>query len=99
MQILRRVASSPFACSSTEGHLQVVDPSLRGGSTDMPTFACCHCNTIVIMRPGSGIQRGFCTKCTQLTCGRAECHECVPFAKRLELYEKGKIADLFQKIG
>ncbi len=44
------------------------------------TLMCCHCNGHFIPRRGSGIKRGFCMRCMEVTCGRAECRECRPFA-------------------
>lgn len=55
------------------------------------TLQCCHCQRIWVVEPGSGKQRGFCLKCNQVTCGSKECGECVPFEKKIELYEAGKI--------
>jgi hypothetical protein len=55
------------------------------------TLQCCHCGHHWIPVKGSGRTRGFCTKCNGVTCGRPECMECVPYEKRLDLYEKGKL--------
>lgn len=58
------------------------------------TLACCHCGNNFLVRRGSGKRRGFCMECGSATCGRKECDVCVPFEKRLEAYEKGKIKRL-----
>ena len=58
------------------------------------THQCCHCNNHFVSIKGSGTLRGFCTRCMSLTCGAADCHECIPFEKKLDLFEKGKISRL-----
>ncbi len=55
---------------------------------------CCHCQRVWVVEPGSGKKRGFCSKCNQVTCGAMECETCIPFEKKLELYEKGKLTSL-----
>ena len=55
------------------------------------TIQCCHCGKHWIREPGSGKIRGFCTKCHKLTCGDIGCCKCVPYEKKIELIEKGKI--------
>ena len=76
------------------GYLIVTDPN-----TPMPierdTFTCCHCNGVVIVKPGSGIERGFCFMEMKPHCGKKECWGCVPFEQRLEAME-GKYR--FQKM-
>lgn len=53
---------------------------------------CGHCGRHWQVMKGSGKTRGFCMKCMKPTCGNKECNdECMPFEKRIELYEKGKI--------
>lgn len=60
------------------------------GQVKADGMQCGHCGGHWIVQPGSGIQRGFCLKCARVTCGGAECErECVPYEKRLDLYEKG----------
>lgn len=51
---------------------------------------CCHCQFVWLVQPGSGIQRGYCTLCGQVTCGRDCCQRCTPFERRLEQYEAGR---------
>jgi hypothetical protein len=58
------------------------------------TLQCVHCGMHWIPVKGSGRIRGFCTKCGGPTCGSHECMKCVPFEKKLDLYEKGKIITL-----
>lgn len=55
------------------------------------TKQCCHCGCHFVMIKGSGKLRGFCTKCAEVTCGKIGCCTCVPFEKKLELVEAGKL--------
>jgi hypothetical protein len=55
------------------------------------TMKCTHCGHVWIPIVGSGRIRGWCTKCNGPTCGSKECHECYPFEKKLNDYEKGLI--------
>ena len=57
------------------------------------TVQCCHCGGHYVPVAGSGKVRGWCFSCMGPICGPG-CCECVPFEKKLELYEKGKIARL-----
>lgn len=57
------------------------------GNQTASTIQCCHCGNHYIPKPGSGIRRGFCTKCMRPTCGSAKCHICMPFEKQLDLME------------
>lgn len=57
------------------------------------TMQCCHCDAHYILRRGSGVKRGWCRNCGQVTCGRPQCDPCVPFMRRLEEIErKGTLA-------
>lgn len=58
------------------------------------TRMCAHCGTHFLSVRGSGQERGFCTNCMGDTCGDKTCDPCVPYEKRIELYEKGKISKL-----
>jgi hypothetical protein len=69
------------------------DPD-RPQETQFDTLQCCHCQETWQVRPGSGRRRGFCARCNQVTCGGPGCEECVPFARKIELYEQGKLASL-----
>jgi hypothetical protein len=40
------------------------------------TLCCCHCRIHWRIKPGSGIQRGYCLRCGQVTCGRQGCDTC-----------------------
>lgn len=51
------------------------------------TLQCCHCQKHWPVRKGSGVVRGFCRLCMQVTCGKAECEPCIPFEKKLDMIE------------
>lgn len=51
------------------------------------TLQCCHCQQHWIVRVGSGEVRGFCRNCMQVTCGKEQCLECIPFMKKLDMIE------------
>ena len=55
------------------------------------TLQCCHCGKHFVSFKGSGMIRGFCMKCMKTTCGSIKCDNCLPFERRLDLYEKGLI--------
>lgn len=66
-----------------------------GKPIEADTLQCRHCGRHWIVKPGSGAKRGWCLKCSGPLCGRRDCMtECLPFEKRLELYENGEIAVL-----
>ena len=64
---------------------------LQDGVQVASTKQCPHCGGHFIMQKGSGKIRGYCTKCGGITCGKLECCACVPFEKKLDLAEAGKI--------
>ncbi len=45
---------------------------------------CIHCQYTWEYKPGSGIERGFCTNCDGHTCGRVACDSCYHKEKRIE---------------
>lgn len=67
---------------------------LVDGKEVAATLQCCHCNAHWIHQKGSGITRGFCVSCMKATCGAGRCDVCIPFEKRLDLYEKGLLSVL-----
>jgi hypothetical protein len=67
---------------------------ILNGSVVATTKQCCHCGNHFAMIKGSGKKRGYCLKCNSITCGALECCKCVPFEKKLELFEAGKISVL-----
>lgn len=52
------------------------------------TLQCCHCQKHWVVRKNSGEHRGFCWNCSQVTCGKPQCHVCLPWAKKMELMQK-----------
>lgn len=58
------------------------------------TLACVHCGHHFVSIRGSGKIRGFCLKCYGITCGNPACNECVPFERKIDLYEQSKIGVL-----
>ena len=64
---------------------------LMDGVQIASTKQCCHCGGHFVMVKGSGKLRGYCTKCHEITCGKLECCKCVPFEKKLDMAESGKL--------
>lgn len=64
---------------------------LSGGKQIAETLQCKHCNMHWQVIKGSGKRRGFCIRCMGPTCGKPSCDTCIPFEKKLDLYEKGKL--------
>ena len=59
------------------------------------TLQCPHCGGHFISVRGSGNLRAFCRRCMAPLCDKRECIEhCIPFEKKLGLYEKGKMTYL-----
>jgi len=58
------------------------------------TKQCVHCGRHWQWEHGSGKVRGYCMNCGGITCGNKRCHKCIPWEKKLELYEKGKLKTL-----
>lgn len=56
------------------------------------TLQCCHCGEHWICVRGSGAVRGYCTRCNNVTCGRAACDPCVPLEARLDYQEGTRVA-------
>lgn len=67
---------------------------MLNGAVVATTKQCCHCGNHFAMIKGSGKKRGWCMKCHGITCGALGCCKCVPFEKKLELFEAGKISVL-----
>jgi len=66
----------------------------RDGQEVAETKQCVHCGRQWIWKTGSGRKRGWCLACGGITCGTARCHTCLPFERKLDLYEKGLISSL-----
>lgn len=64
---------------------------LLDGEEVAKTHQCVHCGMHFVSVRGSGKTRGFCRNCMGILCGKKECFTCMPFRKKIELYEKGKM--------
>lgn len=80
-------ARKPDGCSI------ITDPSMSC-AVHQDTVQCCHCDAHYAVDPGSGSTRGFCMSCMAPTCGGDACCTCIPFEKKLAMYERGDIASL-----
>lgn len=70
------------------GSVTISGPLLSGQEPEAETRMCIHCQMHFIIRPGSGISRGFCMNCDGVTCGKQKCEtECTHFEKMIELLE------------
>lgn len=58
------------------------------------TCQCVHCGAHWLWIKGSGRKRGWCINCQGFTCGTRACDPCVPWEKKLDLYEAGKLTQL-----
>jgi len=68
---------------------------LADGEEIAQTLQCGHCHKHCISVKGSGVLRGYCTKCDSWLCGAPACiAKCYPFEKRMEDFENGKISVL-----
>lgn len=65
-----------------------------GTTTEADTKQCCHCGQHFVWRAGSGTTRGYCTLCSQYTCGDPKCHEHFPIEERMDLYERDLLPSL-----
>ena len=71
---------------NAHGYMIIIDPDAKT-PVERDTFQCCHCSKNVIVRPGSGIERGFCNNCMRPHCGGPKCWDCAPFERKLEEWE------------
>jgi hypothetical protein len=55
------------------------------------TLQCCHCGNHFVTVKGSGIIRGYCYACSDVTCGAVACMTHYPFEKKLDDIESGKL--------
>lgn len=60
-----------------------------GAVNTRPTFTCCHCNNVTIVRTGARAEDcgGFCLRCMRPTCTACADKGCTPFEKQLETIE------------
>lgn len=70
--------------SSSQGLILVTD--IQSGKTLFEGYVrqCVHCQNTWTYRPGSGIARGFCRRCSGHTCGQPKCETCYHKEKRIE---------------
>jgi hypothetical protein len=76
------------AVRKPHGNFSIIDPASPSPVLEGDTLRCCHCGMHWIPIKGSGIQRGFCMKCMDVTCGKPQCISCLPHDKMLDLIEK-----------
>ncbi len=60
------------------------------------TLQCVHCQAHFdrYNYTSQKVRRGFCRNCMGPLCGAEKCGTCIPFEKKLDLYEAGKLAVL-----
>ena len=69
------------------GYAMVAGPD---GIKECATFTCCHCNSIIHIKPGmkAADMGGFCYQCSKPVCARCcTAGNCTPFEKTLERIE------------
>ena len=68
------------------GYVSLTSPGER--LREANSYLCCHCQRMVIVRPGSGRVRSWCLNCSAGTCGGKGCVErCIPFEAKVEAME------------
>jgi hypothetical protein len=75
-----------YRMGRASGYVSIVSPDKPTVEGD--TLQCVHCGGHFYTKPGSGMQRGWCTRCKGPHCGRNNCWECVPFMKKIEEMER-----------
>lgn len=64
-------------------------PYEGGAEQQIDLVQCCHCQQTFPFVRGSGVKRGWCSRCAGITCGRIECDDCVPWQEMLWQMEQG----------
>lgn len=69
------------------GYALWMDPE---GNKEQDTFTCNHCNTVVYVKAAASPTEagGWCNLCMRLLCMNCAGKECVPFEKKMEMWEK-----------
>ena len=67
------------------GHIIISSPGEN--PLERETMQCVHCGRHWVRVPGSGRRRGWCTRCSGVTCGDQGCDVCVPLEARIEIME------------
>ena len=70
----------------TSGYVIITEPDAP--TIEGETLSCCHCQFTWIVKPGSGLKRGWCYKCNKPVCGKKKCLEkCAPWEMQMEIAE------------
>lgn len=70
------------------GYVVLIDNETGKVLDEGETLMCAHCQKHWVVRPGSGITRGWCFRCAGPTCGKQPCVTgCTPFEVALEVME------------
>ena len=72
--MLLRKAAGYSLVTSADGHVM----------QERDTLQCVHCHLHWYVKPGSGNQRGWCSRCLGPTCGKLTCQPCIPYERLLE---------------
>lgn len=83
-----------YAKTLRKSHGHIIIRHEDGSKIQADTKQCCHCGAHFVFVKGSGVLRGFCTKCHDITCGKIDCCKCEPYEKKIELIEKGSLITL-----
>lgn len=69
------------------GYAVIVDPECP--LVEMDTFTCCHCNSVVHIKPKSKPDDfgSMCRSCMKMVCAKCADFGCTPFEKKLEAWE------------
>lgn len=67
------------------GFIQITSPDAP--TVERETLRCVHCGMHWVYEPGSGRQRGWCTRCDGVTCGAERCSGCIPYEAQIEILE------------
>ena len=80
------------------GYATIIGP---GKTKEADTCTCAHCNRIWNMRANDPAFKpqlgGWCRLCSKPICPRCDGKGCMPFLKKLEMYERRQ--DLFKQLG
>lgn len=68
-------------------------------TVEIDTATCCHCNRVWFVRSSDGKQDlgGWCRQCSAMICSPCVGKDCIPFKKKLDLYESKQ--KLFRELG
>lgn len=65
------------------------DEDIPAGTTERDSFTCCHCNSVVHVKPFAPMDEfgSMCRNCMRMVCPKCASGSCVPFEKKLEAWE------------